>query len=146
MSGTWMAYIVANDRKDEPAAATHLETCLRGINLAHGPFRDIVITEAGVFQSWFRKDARKGAAWFARVKRATGLPPLLCHRAEVFRRFVLGDFDAAYTEWEKGLLVIAQVNDLPQRERLRHSWHEWKKEMEERREADTITAPPGDAP
>jgi hypothetical protein len=138
MSGTWMAYAAAYDRKDEPAAAAHLETCLRGINLAQSPFRDIVIAEAGVFQSWFRKDALKAAEWFARVKRPASLPPLLRSRAEVLRRFVQGDFDAAYKEWEKGLLVIAQAKHLTQRERLRHSWLEWKNEMEERRAADAI--------
>jgi hypothetical protein len=141
LMGTWLAYVAANDRKDEPVAATYLEICLRAISTARQPFRDILLTEAGVFQSWFRQDAPKAAAWFARVQKRRSLPHLLQVRAEVARQFAEGNFEAASREWETGLTIIDKYKDAAQRERTRQSWLEWKTEMEERRPMSTASAP-----
>ena len=130
--GNWLAYVAANDRKDELVAALHLETCLRSILRTRPSYRDILFNEAAVFQGWFRKDARKATEWFARVKRPASFTPLQRIRAGVARRFVEGDIDAAYSEWSKGLTIIEGFQDALQRELLRGSWLEWKQEMEER--------------
>ena len=130
--GTWQAYAAANDRKDEWEASTHLEACLRSMAMGRGPFRDILLTEAGIFQAWFRRDASKAAVWFGRARNGKRMAPLLRTPAEVARHFVEGNFDLAYREWEKGLAVIERFQDAVQRERIRESWLEWKKEMEDR--------------
>ena len=132
LTGTWMAYIAANDAKDEAAAAAYLETCLRSLPSTRSPFRDVVVNEAGVFQSWFRRDAAKANLWFARVDKPARLTPILRCRTEVARRFAQGEFNHAYAEWAKGMQVIEGFSDAMQRERLREGWLEWKQEMEER--------------
>jgi hypothetical protein len=139
--GTWLAYAAANDRKNEPVAAAYLETCLRASGTARQPFRDIMLTEAGVFQSWFRNDAHKAAVWFGRVPNRKNLTPLLRTRAEVARQFAEGNFDAASHEWETGLAITEKYKDAGQRERARQSWLEWKTEMDERRAALTAPVP-----
>ena len=129
LSAFWLAYAAAHDRDDEPTAGACLETCLRGISVVPMPFRDIVITEAGVFQSWFRNDALKAAQWYARVKKPGALSPILRSRANAMQRFGEHNFDAAYDEWAKGLAIVEELPSSAHRDRLRESWLEWKKEM-----------------
>jgi hypothetical protein len=141
LMGTWLAYAAANDGKNEPVAAAYLETCLRASGTARQPFRDIMLTEAGVFQSWSRNDAHKAGVWFGRVPNRKNLTPLLRTRAEVARQFVEGNVEAASREWETGLAIIEKYKDAAQRERARQSWLEWRTEMEERRAMSTASAP-----
>jgi hypothetical protein len=132
LAGTWMAYIAANDAKDEAAAAAYLETCLRSLPSIRSPFRDLLMNEAGVFQSWFRRDAAKANVWFARVEKPARLTPIHRCRTEVAHRFAQGEIDQAYAEWAKGMQLIEGFRDAVQRERLRDGWMEWKQEMEAR--------------
>jgi hypothetical protein len=141
LMGTWLAYAAANDGRGEPVAAAYLERCLRAISTTRQPFRDILLTEASVFQSWFHQDASKAAAWFARVKKRKILPPLIRVRADVARQFVEGNFEAASREWAAGLAIIESYKDVALRERARQSWLEWKTEMEERRVMSTASSP-----
>jgi hypothetical protein len=90
------------------------------------------MNEAGVFQSWFRRDAAKANVWFARVEKPARLTPIHRCRTEVAHRFAQGEIDQAYAEWAKGMQLIEGFRDAVQRERLRDGWMEWKQEMEAR--------------
>ena len=138
LSGAWLAYISANDRKDSTGAAAYLEQCLHGMDIRGNEFRDLIATEAGVFHSWFRNDSVKAKEWFSRVRNPKKMPLIMGIRADVAREFALGNYSQALLHWNEGLKVIKRMANPTHRRNAECSWSEWRQEME-KRQSQAIT-------
>ncbi len=136
----WLAYVSANDRKDGPLAASHLERCLELSGLVRSPVRNLTIMEAGVFTAWFRNNALMADKWAALVKRTKQTPRLLQIRMEIALQCSRRDFASALASWHEGLKFIDSLPMTAARDRLREAWLEWQSEIQDR-QADSQSAP-----
>lgn len=134
-AGNWVAYAAANDRKDIPVAAAHLERCLDLARLLGPSLRDLVALEATVFTAWFKEDAATAQKWFSQTHRLKSLPKLLQIRAEIALRCARGEFPAALSRWQEAYAFIEKLPKTPIKERLLEGFLEWRSEIEQRQEA-----------
>jgi hypothetical protein len=139
LPGNWIAYVSANDRKDAPLAAAHLERCLELSYLIQHSTRDLVAREAAVFTAWFRKDASLAEKWATQIKKPKLTQRLLRIRVELALRCARRDFAAAGDIWRQGFTLIEGLPATPSRDHLRESWLEWKAEIQER-QSEPVTA------
>ncbi len=131
-SGNWLAYISANDEKNERLASAHLERCLELTGILRSSVRDLVANEASVFAAWFRDDLLLAEKWRAQVKRPKLRTPLGRIRSDIALDCARRDFDAALSAWEGGLRHIGKLRDQASRDRFAESWAEWKTEIQDR--------------
>jgi hypothetical protein len=137
-TGDWLAYISANDRKDVPIAATHLESCLELVHKLPLSTRDLVAQEAAVFTAWFRDDASLGDQWLTQVKKPRLMQRLVQIRLDVALRCAHRDYDAADLAWRDGITFIERSSSGTARERLKESWLEWQAEIQDRKAQQSI--------
>jgi hypothetical protein len=130
----WMAYISTNDRKDVLRSEQYLERCLELTPFLSTTFRALVAQEAAVFSGWFRTDSALSEKWNSQVRKSNPLHPLMAIRVDVALSCARQDYEAALSEWEKGLMIIEKVPVRPSTRFLRESWMEWKAEIEEKQQ------------
>jgi Zn-dependent protease len=133
-AANWVAYAAANDRKDAPIAAAHLERCLDLANLLGPSLRDLVALEAAVFSAWFREDAATAQKWFSQINRLKSLPKLMQLRADIAFRCARHDFSAALSRWQETYAFIEKLPKTPMKERLLEGFREWRSEIEQRQQ------------
>ena len=133
-AGSWVAYAAANDRKDAPVAAVHLERSLDLANLLGPSLRDLVALEATVFSAWFRDDAATAQKWFGQIRRLKSLPRLLQIRADIALRCARREFSAALFQWQDAYAFIEKLPKTPIKERLLEGFLEWRGEIEQRQQ------------
>jgi hypothetical protein len=131
-AGNWIAYISANDRKDAPVAALHLERCLGLMNLLGPMTQDLVALEAAVFTAWFRKDVVTAQKWLEQVRKIKAISALLRIRAEVALPCARMEFDQALSVWQRGMDFVTALPVSPEQKRLKDGWMEWQAEIRER--------------
>jgi len=144
-TGNWVAYAAANDRKDIPVAAAHLEKCLNLANLLGPSLRDLVALEAAVFSAWFRGDATAAQKWFSQINRLKALPKLLQFRADIALRCVQNEFSPALSRWQEAYAFIDKLPKTPVKERLLEGFLEWRSEIDQRQQVYKGTAVPTSA-
>jgi hypothetical protein len=130
--GNYLAYVSANDRKDESAAAGYLERCLELSWFCRPTTRDIIAQEAAVFTAWFRGDAALAAKWVCQIENPKLILPILQIRQAVALPAGRRDFDAALSHLQEGLEFIGKLPATPEREQLIEGWLEWQSEILER--------------
>lgn len=134
-AANWIAYMAANDRKDVPAAAAHLERCLRLVKLLGPLLQDLVALEATVFVAWFREDPALAEKWFANVKKIKTLPQLMRIRAQIALSCGKKEYGLARVQWQDGFAVIEKLPPTPIKVKLAEGFLEWKAEIREREES-----------
>ena len=134
-AGNWVAYLIANGRRDVPVAAVHLERCLDLANLLGPSLRDLVAMEATLFSAWFREDAATAQKWFGQINRPKTLPKLLQFRAEIALCCARREFPAAFSRWQQACAFIEKLPKTPLKERLVEGFLEWRSEIEQREQA-----------
>jgi len=134
-AANWVAYMAANDRKDVPAAAAHLERCLGLVNLLGPVLQDLLAIEATVFTAWFRADPALSQKWFANVKRIKTLPRLMQIRAQIALSCGKKEYGSALLQWQEGFAVIEKLPPTPIKAKLAEGFLEWKAEICERERA-----------
>jgi hypothetical protein len=139
-AGNWLAYASANDRKDAPLAALHLERCLELVNLLGPSIQDLVALEAAVFTAWFRNNAAVAQTWLGQVQKLKALPQLLQIRAGVALPCAMLEYNQALTCWQQGLAFINALPITPLQARLRDGWLEWQGEILERQQTPVAIA------
>lgn len=128
----WMAYLVANDRKQSDFAAQHLERCLELAPLLTSSLRDLVAQEAAVFTAWFRTDSNLAERWLRQVKILRSLGPVLKARTEVALHCARHEFDKAIRTWDRGFDLVQKLPTTPANRALLESLIEWRTEIKER--------------
>lgn len=131
-AGNWVAYVAANDRKDAPVAALHLEGCLGLVNQLGPSLQDLVTLEAAVFTAWFRENAGIAEKWLAQVKRIKTLPQLMQIRADIALHCARKEFAPALSQWQRGFAFIEKLPPSPVKTRLTEGFLEWRDEIHER--------------
>jgi hypothetical protein len=132
-TGDWLAYVSANDRKDAPVAAGHLERCLELVHMLPLSTRDLVAQEAAFFTAWFRDDASLADQWLTQLKKRGLIQRLVQVRLDVALRCAHRDYDAANLSWREGLTFIESSTSGNARELLKESWMEWGAEIQDRK-------------
>jgi Zn-dependent protease len=134
-AGNWLAYAAAaNNRKDIPVAAVHLERCL-GLASWLGPsLRDLMALEAAVFSAWFREDAATAQKWFRQINRLKALPKIMQFRADIALACARRDFPAALSRWQEAYAFIEKLPQTPLQERLAEGFLEWHGQIEQRQQ------------
>lgn len=132
-TGHWLAYMSANDRKNAPVAALHLERCLDLVGMVPLSARDIVAQEAAVFTAWFRGDASLAGQWLTQINKPQRMQRLVRLRLDVALRCAHRAYDAADLSWREGLTYIEEATAGAAREQLKQSWLEWGTEIEDRK-------------
>ncbi len=143
-AGNWAAYLAANDRKDAPVAAFHLERCLGLVNRLGPSLQDVVALEATVFTAWFRQNAAMAEKWLGQVKKIKALPRLTRLRGEIALHCARKEFVPALSRWQEGFAFIEKLPPTPVKTRLTEGFLEWRNEIQ-RRHASEVTKPPADA-
>jgi membrane-associated protease RseP (regulator of RpoE activity) len=131
-AGNWIAYAAANDRKDAPVAASHLERCLELVNLLGPSLQDLVALEAAVFTAWFRGNTVIAEKWLGQVKRIKTLPQLMQIRADIALHCARREFAPALSKWQQGFVFIEKLPPSPVKTRLTEGFLEWRDEIQER--------------
>jgi len=139
--GNWVAYLAANDRKDTPAAAHHLERCLRLASQLGPSLQDTIGLEAAVFSAWFRNDAQLASKWRARVKKFNAVPQLMKLRFEISMDCARQDYISALSRWKDGFSFIEKLPPTPIKGKLTKSFLEWRDEIRERECAHSVDTP-----
>jgi len=139
-AGNWIAYFAANDRKDAPVAAAHLERCLALSNLLGPSLQDFVALEAAVFTAWFRQNAATAQRWFDQVKHFKSLPQLMQIRAEIALRCARRQFEPALARLQDALAFVEKLPNTPIKARLRDGLIEWRDEICEREQDQKFPA------
>jgi Zn-dependent protease len=134
-AGSWISYRAANDRKDAPVAAQHLERCLGLVNLLGPSLQDTVALEAAVFASWFRADAELARKWHVQVKKPAALPHLMNIRFEVALACADKEYGRALSRWQDGFAFIDKLPSTPIKKTLSQSFTEWRGEIQDRERA-----------
>ena len=132
VAGNLLAYSSANDRKDEPVAALHLERCLELMHLLGPSTQSVISLEAAVFSSWFRKNPVIAQKWFDHVKNLKAITPLQRIRVDVALLCGRQEFDLALPRWQEGLAFITKLPAAPTQKRLLEGWLEWQQEIRQR--------------
>ena len=132
-AANWLAYASASDRKDDGAAALHLERCLELTHLLGPSLQGIASLEATVFMAWFRRDPELAQKWFDRVKNLKSITPLQRIRVDVALLCGKEEFDLALGRSEEGAMFIAKLPASPTQNQLREGWMEWQEEIRQRR-------------
>jgi hypothetical protein len=145
-AANWIAYTSANDRKDAPMAALHLERCLALMNLLGPMTQDLVALEAAVFTAWFRKDAVTAQKWLDHVRKFKAVPPLLRIRADIALPCARMEYDEALAAWQRGMDFVTALPVSPEKKRLQDGWMEWQAEIRERQLAIANTGSLIEAP
>jgi Zn-dependent protease len=138
-ASNWLAYSCANDRKDAPLAASHLERCLAIMNRLGPATQDIVTLEAAVFTAWLRNDAVTAQMWLGQVKNLNAIPKLLRIRAEVALPCARKEYEQALTCWQQGLGFIEALPASALQVRLKDGWLEWQGDIRERQQEVACT-------
>jgi len=139
-TGNWLGYASANDRKDAPVAAIHLERCLELSHMLPVSIRDLVAQEAAFFTAWFRDDPSLADQWLTQLKKRGLIQRLVQLRLDVALRCAHRDYDAANLSWREGLAFIESSTSGNARELLKESWMEWRAEIQDRK-AQRSTVP-----
>jgi len=139
-AGNWAAYIAANDRKDSPVAALHLERCLELVSLLGPSLRDMVALEAAVFTGWFRLNAVTAENWLRQVKKIQALPQLLQIRADTAIRCARKEFVPALARWQDGFAFIEKLPPTALKKSMVEGFEEWRLEILERQHSEPSTA------
>lgn len=132
-AGNWAAYAAANDRKDAPVAASHLERCLGLVSLLGPSLQDVIALEAAVFTAWFRENAAIAEKWLGQVKKIKALPQLTRMRADIALHCARREFAPALSRWQEGYAFIEKLPPTPVKTRLTEGFLEWREEIVERR-------------
>lgn len=135
-AGNWVAYAAANDRKDAPVAAFHLERCLGLVNLLGPTLQDTIALEAAVFTAWFREDAVVAQKWLQHVKRIKSLPQLMRIRADIALHCARKEFGPALSRWQEGFAFIEKLPLTAVKTRLTVGFQEWRNEIIERQNSE----------
>jgi len=138
-SANWIAYTAANDRKDVPVAASHLERCLGLVKLLGPVLQDLLALEATVFIAWFREDPTLAQKWFAHVKKIKALPKLMQVRAQIALSCGKKEYSTALLQWQEGFTVIEELPPTAIKAKLTEGFLEWKEEIREREQAHQPT-------
>ncbi len=138
LTGKWLAYIAASDRKDVLEAASDLERCLELVSPTGPSMLDVAALEAAVFIAWFRNDALVADKWSTQVKKHKQIPRLLHIRLSVALQCSRLDFTSALASWHEGLTFIDNLPATQTRDQLRDSWLEWRAEIQERRDQNAV--------
>jgi len=131
-AGNWIGYVSASDRKDAPAAASHLERCLQFIGLFGPTLRDTVALEAAVFTAWFRRNSDAAQKWLAQVNHQKALSPLAQIRAEIALQTARHAYADALTRWEDAFSFVEKLPPTPVKAKLRDGFLEWRDEIKQR--------------
>jgi len=140
-AGNWVAYVAANDRKDTPVAAFHLERCLELVNLLGPSLRDLVALEAAVFTAWFRGNAAIAQKWMGQIKRLKAQSQLMRMRAEIALCCARQEFGPALTQWENVVSFIQKLPPTPVKNKLLEGFIEWRDEIRERQRSQLVPQP-----
>ena len=143
VAGNWLAYASASDRKDDHAAALHLERCLELMHLLGPSMQNVISLEAAVFTAWSRRNPGIAQKWFDRAKNLKTIPPLQRIRVDVAMLCGREEFDFALTRSQEGAAFIAKLPVSPTQNRLREGWSEWQDEIRQRRDEKAMVAPSG---
>lgn len=139
-TGNWLAYASANDRKDAPVAAGHLERCLELSPILPHSTRDLVAQEAAFFTAWFRDDADLADQWLTQLKKPRQMQRSVRLRLDVALRCAHRDYDAAERSWREGLALLESSTSGSVRHQLKEASLEWREEILERK-AQRIAVP-----
>jgi hypothetical protein len=142
-AGNWVAYATANDRKDVPVAAFHLERCLGLVTLLGPSLQDLVVLEAAIFTAWFRQNAVLAEKWKAQVRKLKAVSPLMLIRADIALHCARKEFAPALSRWQEGFGFIEKLPPTPVKTRLTEGFLEWRNEIQERQNLEA-TKPPAD--
>jgi hypothetical protein len=143
-TGNWVAYAAANDRKDAPVAAFHLDCCLGLVNLLGPSMQDLVVLEAAIFTAWFRQNAVLAEKWKAQVKKPKAVSALMRIRAEIALHCARREFAPALTRWQEAIRFIEKLPPTPLKKRMTEGFLEWRDEIQERQNLEA-TKPPADS-
>jgi hypothetical protein len=132
--GHLLAYLSANDRKDAPVAAGHLEKCLNMAGIVPISKRDFLAQEAAVFTAWFRNDASLADKWLAQLQKPHLLSRLVQLRVRIATSCARRDFDGAMAGWQEGRMFIDRATAGTARKLMTESWLEWQTEILERQD------------
>jgi hypothetical protein len=137
-SGNWLSYMAANDRKDVPVAAFHLERSIELIDLLGKPTQQVVALEAAVFTAWFRHDVELAQKWLRQITVLKEIPMLSRIRGDVAMSCARKEYENALVDWQKGFAFIEKLPASPRNQRLRDGWMEWKDEIVERQNSSAL--------
>ena len=140
-AGNWLAYAAASDRKDDDAAALHLERCLELMHLLGPSMQTMASLEAAVFTAWSRRNAELAQTWVDRVKSPKTITPLQRMRVDVALLCGQEQFDLALSRSQEGAAFIAKLPLSPTQNRLHEGWAEWQEEIRQRRKEKIAHTP-----
>jgi hypothetical protein len=132
VSAHLLAYSVAWWQRRDADAAQFLETSLEYSGFTAPFMRDILISNASIFQARKRKRADLAEQWLAILPRIT-VTPGLCARAEAGILEAKGDIEGALKKLDEvETLTLAQPNDVRRKLSL-ESLSRWRSELVELR-------------
>jgi hypothetical protein len=131
--GAVIAYAWASDRELEQDTAIYLERCLAAMNLFPPEVADFIMSEAAIFQAWFRVDSQKASTWRGRIRNPLRFAPVMRLRLATFMAWASQDFEEAEKNWSAGLTLIQKLPPTPQFKALQESWNEWGQQMAKRK-------------
>jgi hypothetical protein len=128
-----IAHLSACDREIPEETAYYLERCLQRIGLASPETKKMILTEAAIFQAWFRDDAPKAEVWFERSKAGPALPPLNNIRLHICMNSARKRYADVATDFEKMRVLIENLPASPAKTSMADGWHEWKETFDKKR-------------
>jgi hypothetical protein len=128
-TGNWLVYASANDRKDAPVAAIHLERCLELSHMLPASIRDLVAQEAAFFTAWFRDDAYLADQWVTQLTKPRLMQRSVQLRLDVALRCAHRDYDAADRSWQEGFALMESSTSGIAQQRLKEASLEWREEI-----------------
>jgi len=128
-TGYWLAYASANDRRDEPVAARHLERCLELSYMLPPSIRDLIAQEAAFFAAWFRDKASLADQWLTQMQKPKLMQRSVQLRLDIALYCARRDYDAAERCWLEGFTLIESSTSGVSREWLKEASLEWREEI-----------------
>ena len=128
----WFAYVAHLDRGESDEAAGNLEKCLERFRIASPEFQKLILTEAAIFQAWYREDEEKAKTWAQALAGPAG-PPLNQLRLAICMHWVARQYEQATSAWEEGRKQVERLPASPQKDSMRESWLEWKTQIDRKR-------------
>ena len=133
LTGTFYAYLCANDSEDVPAAAAYLERCLQlSAEIGNKQLQNLLFLEASVFHAWFRNSTENCLKWRNRVRNLKAFPWFIVLRADTALLWAQGDVSKAINNCEEAISKCDTLPPAVNRERFREGWKEWIEKMQER--------------
>lgn len=127
-SSNWLAYETAPNNE---VAGQYLERCLAGSARMDENPRDKLIAEAAVFTACRRGDSDKAEIWAKRIKAPHHLHQVWQARVAIAILCARNQFENAIRELDRGLSLIREAPESPQRQRLEAAWVSWRQEIQQ---------------